>query len=212
VQPAVIGPNDILITTAVSTGGVGTRRLAVTHGPNGWKAEGTLDLERAEAVLQRLRRAQRPVRSASTAPFFRASILADGKRKWKGGRYGNGQLVLLADQDVLLVMSEEGELALVAAATDEFRELARFKALDAQDLESPGRDPRHAADSQRRRDGRLPAAARRRLIGDLQSLARNRRRVKPMRVPPSGTSLRRWHRRRGGAGAARTISCSPPLA
>src|SRR3972149_3971856 len=36
--------------------------------------------------------------------------LADGPRKWKGGRYGHGQLVLLADQDLLLVVTEEGAL------------------------------------------------------------------------------------------------------
>jgi hypothetical protein len=73
---------------------------------------------------------------------FDGSILAsidltDGKRKWKGGRYGHGQLVLLSDQDLLLVLSEEGELALVSATADQFRELARVPAIDGKTWNHP---------------------------------------------------------------------------
>jgi hypothetical protein len=63
--------------------------------------------------------------------------LKDGERKWKGGRYGNGQLVLLPDQDLLLVLTEEGELALVGATPDQFAERAKVTAIEGKTWNHP---------------------------------------------------------------------------
>jgi hypothetical protein len=56
--------------------------------------------------------------------------LQSGKRRWKDGRYGHGQVLLLADQRVLLVLAEEGEAVLLAANPERHEELGRFRALE----------------------------------------------------------------------------------
>ncbi|NUM54303.1 MAG: PQQ-like beta-propeller repeat protein [Candidatus Hydrogenedentes bacterium] len=61
---------------------------------------------------------------------------ATGYRRWKGGRYG-GQLLLIENSNVLIVLSEKGELALVRTNPSEFEEIARFQALTGKTWNHP---------------------------------------------------------------------------
>jgi outer membrane protein assembly factor BamB len=136
VQPALTADGDVLINAISMSGGVGIRRLAVAHGPGGWTVEERWTSNGLKPYFNDF------VVHKGHAFGFDGSILScidlvDGKRKWKGGRYGNGQLVLLPDQDLLLVLSEEGELALVGATTDQFTELARFPAIEGKTWNHP---------------------------------------------------------------------------
>jgi outer membrane protein assembly factor BamB len=63
--------------------------------------------------------------------------LATGKRSWKAGRYGRGQVMLLADQGLLLVLSETGEAVLLAANPKRHEEVGRFQALHGKTWNHP---------------------------------------------------------------------------
>jgi outer membrane protein assembly factor BamB len=54
---------------------------------------------------------------------------ATGARRWRAGHYGHGQLLLAGD--LLVILAESGELALVEATPQEHRQLGIFQALDA---------------------------------------------------------------------------------
>ena len=72
-QPAVTADGGVLITTGDMYGGMGVRRLAVAQRAGWMDCQGSVDVERAEAVLQRLRGSQRLCLSDSTAAFWLAS-------------------------------------------------------------------------------------------------------------------------------------------
>ena len=133
VQPALTEEGDILISRGETTG---MRRIAVAHGPGGWTIEERWTTNRMKPYFSDF------VVHDGHVFGFDGSLLAcidieDGKRKWKGGRYGSGQLVLLADQDLLLVLSEQGELVLVGATPDQFTELARSPGIEGKTWNHP---------------------------------------------------------------------------
>ncbi len=58
-----------------------------------------------------------------------------GQLRWKGGRYGYGQLLLAGDH--LIVLTERGELALVRATPDRHEEVAWFPAIEGKTWNVP---------------------------------------------------------------------------
>ncbi|MDE0636780.1 MAG: PQQ-like beta-propeller repeat protein [Candidatus Poribacteria bacterium] len=60
---------------------------------------------------------------------------ADGTRQWKRGRYGHGQTLLISD--ILLVLTESGEVVLLEPNPEAHKELARFTVLDGQTWNNP---------------------------------------------------------------------------
>jgi outer membrane protein assembly factor BamB len=137
VQPAVIAGGDLLIGSGSGLAAqTGVLRVSVVHEPAGWIVKERWTSTGLKPYFNDF------VVHKGHAFGFDGSIVAcidldDGKRKWKGGRYGHGQLVLLPDQDLLLVLSEEGELALVRATPEQFTELARFKAIEGKTWNHP---------------------------------------------------------------------------
>ncbi len=167
VQPAFPVDGGLLVATGGANGGAGIRRLTVDRGSSGWLV--------AERWM-----------STGLKPYFNDMVvheghaygfdgnilacidLSDGKRVWKGGRYGNGQLVLVPEQDALLVVSEEGELALVSATPDRYRELARVQGISGKTWNHPAvvgetllvRSGEEMAAFRLRKRGHLPFPAR----------------------------------------------------
>lgn len=134
-QPAQISGGDILISDPSDMGGKDMKRLTVTKGSNSWTVKEIWT-------------------SAAMRPYFNDFVVnkgfvygfdglslacmnvENGKRQWRGGRDG-GQMILIADQDLMLVLSEKGDLILVSASPDKLTELARMSAIKGKTWSHP---------------------------------------------------------------------------
>ncbi|MFO0913405.1 MAG: PQQ-binding-like beta-propeller repeat protein [Pirellulales bacterium] len=131
-QPTVIGSTVLLSATL----GDGTRSVSVAHQGSDWQVTENWKSREMKPEFNDL------VEHRGFLYGFDGNImtcvdLATGKRRWKKGRYGNGQLVLLPDADQLLVTSETGELVLVRATSERWEEVGRIAALEGKTWNHP---------------------------------------------------------------------------
>jgi outer membrane protein assembly factor BamB len=59
----------------------------------------------------------------------------DGQRRWRSGRYGHGQAILVGG--LFLVQAEDGEVVLIEPSPEGLKELARFTAFDSKTWNPP---------------------------------------------------------------------------
>lgn len=133
VQPTLIADGDILISAGEKSG---VRRISVSHGSSGWNIKERWTSRRLKPYFN-----DSVIHNGHAygfdGPRLACIDIKDGTRKWKGGRYGRGQFILLAGQNLLLVLSEKGDLALVEADSGQFKELARFPAIKGKTWNHP---------------------------------------------------------------------------
>jgi outer membrane protein assembly factor BamB len=130
-QPIIPAKDQVLVSVSY---GVGSVLLQVRHSTAGWKAEPLWE--------------SKQIRMKFNCGVFRDQFLfcldegilacfdlRDGRKKWKGGRYSFGQMLLIDDK--LLILAESGDVVLVAADPDHFQELTRFQAIEGKSWNNP---------------------------------------------------------------------------
>jgi outer membrane protein assembly factor BamB len=133
VQPLALAGDQVLIASQMDVGAV---LLDVAHAGSGWTATPHWRTHALSPFFNNF------VVHRGFAYGFDGGILccADlqtGRRRWKEGRYDYGQIMLLADAGLLLVLGEGGEAVLVPADPDHHAERGRFQALTGKTWNHP---------------------------------------------------------------------------
>ena len=131
-DPYPLSDNRILISAGYGLGGV---LLDLKKLPDGnWKPE---ELWKSRQLKTRF---MNPIVQDSLIYALDDGILCcvdlvTGKTKWRKGRYGHGQMLLVGRQ--LLILAENGDLALVEATGEAYRETHRRPALSGKTWNTP---------------------------------------------------------------------------
>jgi outer membrane protein assembly factor BamB len=130
-QPVVLDGDGVFISSAYGMGGA---MLRVAEAGGKWSVETRWKTKRMRCKFTS------PVAYQGFIYGLDEGILAcldaaNGQLKWRGGRYGHGQLLLT--ENLLLILGESGQLALVDAAPAAFHELARISALEGKTWNTP---------------------------------------------------------------------------
>jgi outer membrane protein assembly factor BamB len=131
VEPIVIAPDRVFLSSGY---GKGAALVQLTRQGNGLQASEVWSNKKLKA------RFNGPVFYEGHVYGLDEGILAcvdpaTGDQKWKGGRYGFGQLLLASGH--LVILTEDGEVVLVRATPERLDERARFSAISGKTWNYP---------------------------------------------------------------------------
>lgn len=133
-QPVPVGDDRVFLSKGY---GIGSELVAVSRNGEDWQME-TL----WKRTLMKTKMCNIVVRDGYVYSLDETNLecieLATGQPKWRKRRqpsFGHGQVLLVGDH--LLVLSEEGEVILVAVDPEEYRELGQFQALEGVTWNNP---------------------------------------------------------------------------
>ncbi len=131
-QPVILGEDRVFASMGY---GVGARLVQVARRPDGgFDADLQWETRRLKAKFTQV------VEHGGFLYGLDEGVLvcldpADGERRWKRGRYGHGQ-VLLVD-DLLLLQAEDGRVVLIDPNPEELTEVASFQAVEGKTWATP---------------------------------------------------------------------------
>ncbi len=132
-QPRLVNGNSLLVPTGM---GSGTRLVRITQTGDSLIAEDLWTSRDLKPDFNDFVVAQGYLYGFDGA-IFTCIDLDNGERRWKGGRYGKGQVLLLEDSGLLLIASEYGDVVLVKADPSAHSELAKFRAIEGKTWNHP---------------------------------------------------------------------------
>ncbi|MEL7498258.1 MAG: PQQ-binding-like beta-propeller repeat protein [Planctomycetota bacterium] len=132
-QPLVINGDSIILSTGMGTG---TRRIKLSSTDEGLTATETWSNPRFAPDFNDMVLFEGHL-YGFTGMIFTCIDAETGEQKWKGGRYGKGQVLLVEQSGALIVLSEKGEVVLLKADPSSHQELAKFKAINGKTWAHP---------------------------------------------------------------------------
>jgi outer membrane protein assembly factor BamB len=133
VQPAILSNTDVLLGAGMDPG---TVRVKVGQAGNAWT---TQEVWASRAIKPYFNDfvVHGEHLYGFDGEFFTCVSLDRGKKQWRERGFESGQVLLLADQGLLIIQAEDGKVALVEAKPEAFKELGRFDAITGKTWNHP---------------------------------------------------------------------------